>query len=137
MNDKSFDDWNEEKKLLNALDDKRNFYINPREIWYVKMGKNVGFEENGKTDFLRPVLVLKKVGILFFVVAMTSKGKDKNVFYHRILKVSLHNKKYQESSFVILSQVKVMDKKRFLEMAGSIPKEEFIEIQKKLRAILF
>lgn len=48
------------------------------------MGKNVGYEEDGKTDFLRPVLVLKKVGNLFFTVALTSRGKVDSYFYHKL-----------------------------------------------------
>ena len=67
---------NKEKIKLNFEKEERGFYINLREIWFVKMGKNIGHEEDGKNKFLRPVLVIKKVGNLFFTVALTSKGKD-------------------------------------------------------------
>ena len=101
------------------------------------MGQNIGYEENGKDEFLRPVLVLKKVGNLFFVVALTTKGKIKNRFYHKINQLELHNPKYQDSSYVILSQAKVMDKKRFFENAGNVSISEFEIIKEKLRTILF
>ncbi|MBT3726858.1 hypothetical protein HOG21_04045 [bacterium] len=54
---------------------------------------------------------------MFFTVALTSKGKENNNFYYKIKDLSLieKNKKYMDSSFVILSQVKVMDKKRFTQ----------------------
>ena len=40
-----FDDWNDEKKALNSKK-REDFYINPREIWYTKMGVNIGFEDS-------------------------------------------------------------------------------------------
>ena len=49
---------------------------------------------------------------------MTSKGKEKNRFYHNLVDVIFNekNKKYQNTSYCILSQVRVIDKKRFTEM---------------------
>jgi len=135
---KNFDIWNHEKQIL---DDKkvRNFYINSREIWFTKMGENIGFEENGKKDFLRPVLVIKKIENLFLTVALSSKGKENNIFYHEIKKVEFNenNQKYKDDSFIILSQVKVMDKRRFTEKMGKVKKEEFEHIKEKLKKLLF
>lgn len=131
-----FDAWNHEKKAIHNNEPSRTYYVNEREIWFVKMGKNIGFEENGKDQFLRPVLVLKKVGNLFFTVALTSKGRN-NFFYHKFESVELDNPKYQDSSFAILSQVKVMDKKRFFEKMGAIHNHEFMVIKQKLRTLLF
>ena len=131
-----FNKWNDEKKIIHKKD-YDNFYVNVREIWYIKMGINIGFEENGKTEFLRPVLVLKKVWNLFFTVALTSQWKDDNYFYYKFNDVSLKNPKYKDSSYAILSQVKSTDKKRFFEHGGSISKEDFVEIKKRLKQILF
>jgi len=131
-----FDKWNEEKKEIHKKEDEI-FYVNIREIWYVKMWINIGFEENGKTEFLRPVLVLKKVWNLFFTVALTSQWKDNNYFYYKFNNISLKNPKYKDSSYAILSQVKIMDKKRFFEHAWSIWKEDFNEIKKRLKQVLF
>jgi len=130
-----FDDWNRQKKMIhqNMLPE---FYINPREIWYTKMGQNVGFEQNGKRNFERPVLVIKKVGNLFFVVALTSKGRDDNRFYHKFEDLDLQNPKYLDSSYAILSQVKVMDKRRFLEHVGHVSEQEFKQLKEKLKELL-
>lgn len=111
-------------------------YINPREIWFAKIGQNIGFEEKGKDNFLRPVLILKKIVNLFFTAALTIKGKDNN-FYHKISDVELHNPKHKNSSYVILSQVKVIDKKRYTEKIGNVPKKEFGKIKEKLKTVLF
>lgn len=132
-----FDEWNEEKKSIHVLDPDE-FYLNEREIWYVKLGMNVGNESNGKQDFRRPVLVVKKVGNLFFVAPMTTKGKDTKFYY--TLQKSEYTERYRdqipEISRVQLSQVRIMDKRRFLDRIGYVHQEEFEEIKKKLRELL-
>lgn len=136
MNKDLFDEWNKEKQEIHNTPPKE-FFVNPREIWLTKMGQNIGFEENGKENFLRPVLVVKVVGNMFFTVALTSKGKDNHDFYHRVKEINLNNPKYEKSSYVILSQVKVMDKRRFFERYGIVSKQEFMIIKEKLRTVLF
>ena len=78
-----FDEWNEEKKELQSQihhqkslpkeEQKKIVYVNNREIWYAKLGMNLGSESNGKKNFRRPMLVIKKVGSMFFVAPMTTK----------------------------------------------------------------
>jgi len=133
-----FDKWNEEKKKLEK-EKNEDFYVNVREIWFTKMWINLGFEENGKSEFLRPVLVLKKVWNLFFTVALTSKWKNNNFYYYKInnLILSEKNNKYINSSYCILSQVKVIDKKRFTQNIWIISEGDFKNIQKKLKTLLF
>ncbi len=131
---KYFDDWNSEKK---KIDNKKvKIYINPREIWYTKMGVNVGYEEDGKEDFIRPVLIIKKVGSLFFTVALTSKGKNNNKFYYHFTNPQLKNPHYKRSSYAILSQLKMMDKKRFVENGGTISEQDFEKIKQKIRELV-
>lgn len=79
---KRFDEWNILKKKVNDIKD--DLYVNPREIWFAHLGINVGNEEDGKgMTFQRPVLILKKVGNMFFVAPLTSKGREDR-FYHTL-----------------------------------------------------
>lgn len=133
---KKFDEWNDNKKEIHKKE-YEDFYVNVREIWFTKMWINVWFEENWKSEFLRPVLVLKKVWNLFFTVALTSQGKENNYFYYKFNEIFLKNPKYKNSSYAILSQVKVMDKKRFFENVWNISEKDFSEIKKRLKQILF
>ena len=135
MSKDRFEEWNTEKQVIHAKPF-GEFYVNAREIWFVKMGQNIGFEENGKDEFLRPVLVLKKVGNMFFAVALTSRGKDNNIFYHKFEDIYLHNPRYKDSSYAILSQVRVLDKRRFFKYAGTVLETEFQNIKQKLKALL-
>lgn len=137
--EKKFEEWgNEKKEIHNAeISVESSFYVNIREIWYIKMGVNIGGEIDGKKDFLRPVLILKKIGNMFFTVALTSKGKDNSFFYHKLENLDLQNPKYKESSYAVVSQLRAFDKKRFVEKIGTFPEKEFTELTKKLRKIIF
>ena len=58
---KDFDKWNNIKKSAHNGNIIRSF--KDRDIFYVKVGANIGFEQDGKgEEFLRPVLILKKFG---------------------------------------------------------------------------
>jgi len=76
-------------------------------------------------------LVLKKVWNLFFVVSMTTKWKDGKFYY------KLDDSYFNKKSYLLLSQVTVVDKKRFLEYLWSITITDFVEIKKELQNILF
>lgn len=132
-----FVEWGSEKQDIH-FGEQQEIYPKEREIWYTKMGVNIGFEENGKDEFLRPVLILKKFGNLFFTVALTSKGKDNHYFYYKFNELDLFekNRQYINSSYAILSQVKTIDKKRFTQNMGWVSQKEFSYIKEKLRSVL-
>jgi len=126
--EKDFDKWNELKKKINFC--KQKFYIKQREIWSVKMWKNVWFEEDWKwKDFERPVLVLKKIWIMYLCIAMTTQWKN-NDFYYKLWDI-------EKDSFVILSQAKLFDFKRFHYKIRTLDQNEFIKVQKKLKTLWF
>lgn len=54
-----------------------------REIWWCRIGVNVGHEEDGKgEDFHRPVLIVKKFNKrLFWGVPATTKIKDDSHYF--------------------------------------------------------
>lgn len=54
-----FDEWNEEKKQIENME-VRSFF-KERDVFYIRAGKNIGFEQNGKGEkFARPFIVIKK-----------------------------------------------------------------------------
>lgn len=53
---KEFDKWNEVKKELEK--DSVSFGYKNRDIFYIKMGQNIGFEQNGKGDSLSTNIAL-------------------------------------------------------------------------------
>ena len=58
--EKDFDRWNKLKKTINSSDEAERVYFHEGDIWWVRLGVNVGFEIDGKhTQFARPVIVLR------------------------------------------------------------------------------
>jgi len=57
---KDFDGWNREKKKTHA-ETPRLYTV--REIWWCRLGINVGSEQDGRgTNFLRPAVILRGFG---------------------------------------------------------------------------
>ncbi len=125
-----FDQWNNEKKHIDGLS--LCVFAKPRDVCYIKLGYNIWFEENGKREFLRPVLIINKIGSLYFVIPLTSKVKD-NRYHYKLVSV-LFNNKY---SFLILSQGRIIDGRRLIEKVAKCDSEEFKYIKKILRNMYF
>lgn len=72
IDNKHFDEWNEKKKEAHYINKPPIYH--EREIWWLMIGENIRAEINGKgDDFLRPVLVIRKYGNLFFGVPLSSQ----------------------------------------------------------------
>lgn len=130
-----FDEWNEEKKFLHTQE-LHERYINPREIWYVKMGLNIGNEQNGKKVFRRPILVMKRIGNMYFCLPLTKQWKEDSKFYLQLKTAHFHEEAVGKS-FLIISQGRVFDKRRFMHLKGKIGHEEFLQIKNLLKMIYF
>jgi len=78
---KKFDEWNEVKKEVNK--NKRRLGIKLREIFWAKIGVNIGDEEYGKgQNFTRPVIVIQQLSRdLFLGVPTTTTLKDNDYFH--------------------------------------------------------
>lgn len=82
---KNFSEWAFEKKHIHESKPNKIF-PKIRHIWYAKIGVNIGNEADGKKEFVRPVLVLAKIGSLYWVAPLTSRFKD-NIFHHPLTSV--------------------------------------------------
>jgi len=124
-----FDLLNEVKKETN----KKNYplHFKEREIYFIRVGKNIGFEQNGKGEyFLRPVLVLRKFSKYFFVgIPLTSQAKE-DMFH---FKFSFRNNK---RSYAILSQIRAFDANRLERKIGKMNNDDFLELKKRLKELL-
>ncbi|MDD2908025.1 MAG: type II toxin-antitoxin system PemK/MazF family toxin [Candidatus Gracilibacteria bacterium] len=126
METEIFDKWNDLKKEIDLKN--KNIYPKHREIWYISLGKNIGFESNGKgEEFKRPVLVINRIGTIYLIVSMTTKGKDSEFYY------KLDESYFNKISFITLSQFKTIDKKRFIKKIGKINEVDFLEIKKRIK----
>jgi mRNA interferase MazF len=126
---KDFDTWNQNKKILDSLE--KEIFFHDREVWWCKLGVNVGFEQDGKGDrFARPILIVKKFNNqIFWGVPLSTKIK-KTKFYASI------DIGDGEIRCAILSQMKLFDGKRLMDKIGVIPIENYVAIKKAIIALL-
>lgn len=122
---KNFDIWNEKKEIN---EQKNRLYFRDGEIWWVKLGINIGYETDGKSeDFTRPVLILKKYNkYSFLAIHLTSKIKS-GIYYSPIGNVD------GKEAIAILSQLKNIDSLRLVNKVGFINKNIFEEIKKAVK----
>ena len=126
---KQFDDWNRQKQGIH--DSEQHVFFHEREIWFCKLGVNVGFEQDGKgKDFLRPIIIIRKINNkVFYGVPLTSIEKEGKYYF----KISDFNNR---KNWAILTQMKLYDSKRLEYKIGVLNKIEFEELKKAIKLIL-
>ncbi len=119
---KKFDQWNSVKK---KVEDTPHSYFHEREVFYARVGENVGFEQCGKgTDFERPILVFKKFnGFVFWGIPL-STTKKRGPHYHAFKFIE------NKVSVAMISQLKLIDAKRLDRKIGKISRKDFRVIKK-------
>lgn len=126
--EKEYDDWNKLKKDLSTK--KSNIFFHEREVWFCSLGKNIGYEEDGKNElFERPVLIIRKFNNeIFLAIPLTSSKKD-NDYYHQY---ELSGRIYA----AIVSQLRLLDSRRLSRKIGMIKESDFGIIIEKIHNIL-
>jgi hypothetical protein len=120
IEDQSFELWCCLKSELNKKD--KRFDFREKEIWFLSFGQNIGYELNGKTNYLRPCLVLKKLSKeTFYGVPLTTKKKNGSWYFP-----SYVNKK--EGCF-IFSQMRLFDAKRLNHCIGKLSNNDFNKLK--------
>lgn len=103
----------------------------PREVWWVSIGRNIGFEEDGKGNYYnRPVLILQGFSKDFFLGIPLSHTKNRGKYYHEFL---LDGK---DVSVALLSQIRSFDSLRLISKRGMINIQDYDDIKKKLHYII-
>ncbi|MBA1438460.1 MAG: dTDP-4-dehydrorhamnose reductase [Epsilonproteobacteria bacterium] len=128
-NDQVYDQWNEQKKQIAKNETCIKFQ--QFHIIFMKMGVNIGFEQDGKgEECLRPVLVYKKFNHRVFLgIPLTSKPKFDRFHFE-------FEYKRGKKSYAILSQIKLFDIKRAKYYDGKISKKQFEKLQEKLLELI-
>jgi mRNA interferase MazF len=106
-------------------------YFQERDVWWASIGINIGDEENGKHQkFERPVLILKKFNQhLILIVPLSSKLKNNNKYYHKIIISG-------QSGSVIVSQIRAISSKRLIRKMGQIDIKNFSALRQLIRSLI-
>jgi len=124
-----FDKWNTKKKERSIS--KQIIGIKERDIVFLQMGKNIGYEQDGKgAEFLRPVVIYKKYNRnMFLGIPLTTQLKE-NRYYFTFTYKNRSEKEIQNAA--LLSQIRVYDTKRVKYKSGVIAKDDFMSLHGKL-----
>jgi mRNA interferase MazF len=127
---KDFDTWNEEKKSINSLDP-AGIYFGNGDMWWCRIGVNVGDEEDGKGAlFERPILVVRKFNpLLFWAIPLSTKMKKNPYYIHCISATG-------EMRSAIISQIRLMSIKRLTDKIGSAETNSFLAVKKAIKDLL-
>ena len=122
--------WFKKKYILN--EQVNLVFFGERQVWMAHLGVNIGHEQNGGKNFLRPVLILKKwSSSTALIIPLTTKSKD--IPSRVSIKVITKNSK---PSFLLLDQLKTIDAKRLSHKIGIISVEDFLLLKQKIVDIL-
>lgn len=126
---KDFDSWNIRKQSLN------NTLFNPpyfkeKEIWWLSIGINIGYEEDGKhRNFSRPILIIKKFNKNIFLGVPLSTKLKVNPYY---IKISIQSRIVS----AMISQLRVFSSKRMLNKMGEVDKKDFCVVVRSVKDLL-
>lgn len=123
-------EWSSVKQITE--DNNKKVYFKERDIFWLKVGENIGYEQNGKGDkFQRPVLVLKRYSDdMFLGVPLSTTPRDGSFFYQFSFIDG-------EISTALLVQHRLFSSKRFIKKIGKINKNDFEELKQKLFRLIF
>lgn len=121
---KQYDAWNEVKKDIGVAED--DIYFKERDIFWAKLGQNVGFEQNGKgNEFTRPVIVLKKYSKnMLLAIPLSTTPRDGSFFFQFEFQNNI--------STALLVQNKLISSKRLAKKIGKIDKVNFEKLKEKI-----
>lgn len=125
---KDFDNWNNQKKIINGLSDK---FYHERDIWWCVLGINIGSEQDGTgIGYQRPVLIIKSFGQHTCLIAPLTTSNKQHPYRFPIGTVA------RKKSAVILSQLRLIDTKRLVNKIVRLDKYLFEQIRKAVRDLL-
>ena len=113
--------WSQVKRHTQAR--QSSVFFKTGEIWWCRVGLNVGEEVFGKgLELLRPILIFRKnSGNSFLALALTTQEK-KGCWY---VETTLLGKK----RLAMLHQVRTFDKKRLVRRIGTLDGEQFAVVR--------
>jgi len=121
--------WNAQKSIADK-GESEDIYFSEREIWFIKAGKNVGYEQDGSgDDFLRPALILRKFNKDVFWGIFLSTTEKRGKYYYEVTSDG-------KEAVVILSQIKLLSRKRLHTKIDILSVDEVLKIKKAVSEIL-
>lgn len=125
----NWENWEKNYQLIESSTKK--VYFHEKEIHWCSLGFSVGFEMQGKNEFLeRPVLIIRKFSNeLFLGVLMTSK--EKLDMFHQ--SITYNSKTY----YACLSHIRIMSVKRINRKIIKLSDSQFLKVTQNIQKLIF
>lgn len=118
--------WTKRKIFHNfdEAEETKQKYFREKEVWWAALGKNIGYEVDGKHElFERPVLIIKKYSHdMCFVLPLTTKLKVPQPWYH------IHVFVEEKKSAVNMTQGRTISVKRLLRRVEVLDSKKYTEV---------
>ena len=125
----NFNNWNKVKQKSHKNHER--VFFKERDIFFMKIGKNIGYEQNGKgEDFSRPIVILRKFNNeIFLGIPLTTSNKTGPYYFEFSFIKNI-------KSTAIVSQIRLWDQKRLIKKIGMIGKTDFEQLKKTTSTII-
>ncbi len=125
---KDFDGWHHIKQTID--NNSKPPFFNEREVWWLSIGVNIGYEIFGKGEtFTRPVVIVKKMGKYTFLgVPLTSKRRDMPLN----VPIDFDGK----NGSALITQMRTLDSRRLVNRIGTLGNKQFDSILDAIKNML-
>ncbi len=122
---KDFDGWNKVKKDTHGM---HPHLYTVREIWWCRLGTNIGTEQDGKGEwYVRPCVIMRGFGPdACLVIPLTTSSRE------HTLRIPIGLVEGQEAK-ANLSQIRVIDARRLESKIDFLEKSMFSKLRKAAR----
>ena len=130
--EEQYNNWNKIKKEI--ANDNITVGFKNRDIFYMNMGKNIGFEQDGKGDnFVRPIVIVKGFNkYMFFGIPLSTKIKEGKFYYN----FKFNKKDEIVEDIALLSQMRLFSTKRLLNKIGMMNIDDFNKMKSKFKNLI-
>ncbi len=130
--EEQYNNWNKVKKEI--ANESVIVGFKNRDIFYMKMGKNIGFEQDGKGEnFVRPVVIVKGFNKnMFFGIPLSTKIKEGKFYYN----FKFNKKDELIENIALLSQMRLFSTKRLLNKIGVMNTDDFTNMKNKFKNLI-
>ena len=126
---KDFDKWNSEKKRIH--DGEQNKLYHEREIWWIALGVNIGFEQDGTgSGYQRPAIILKGYSKHVCLIVPLTTSLKQNPYHIGVGPVD------GKEAFAIISQIRLIDTCRLINKVETLDMKHFKAVRKAIKAML-
>jgi len=130
--EEQYNNWNKIKKDI--ANENITVGFKNRDIFYMNMGKNIGFEQDGKGhNFVRPVVIVKGFNkYMFFGIPLSTKIKEGKFYYN----FKFNKKDEIVENIALLSQMRLFSTKRLLNKIGMMNIDDFNNMKNKFKNLI-